>query len=471
MNRPSVDMSDSVTTPSTTFPNPAGDMRDTSNLGATKAANSQVRWANISNVFGSGAGRLTLIAGAIFLVIGGAVAYRTLNTTAKEKTTTVDVPQAQQVNENGKPISLEEAARRSQMDASLAADAANNNATYQAQLNPNAPTANGVIAIQPNAQFDVNGNLIQLSPEDQAKLAARQAIADGQPPPPTIQIGNGNRQQANPYPTQQNPSSANVSANNANNSQNGSNAYQTAIADRDKYETETRAAVLNKINEYLASNANPKSSYGFVSYAPKVTQASQTNGGSSATGTPTATTKPVLIKAGNILTAGLDSAANTDDGSQIIATIYGGEWDGARLIGSIEQGNDNIRFKFTTLAPQDGRPTMTINAIALRASDLSVGMAEIKNHHTFSRWTSLAASSLLSGYGQVASTIAGSTVTNGNTTTSTTQTPTDKQVIAGALGELGTNASAIAKQGFARPHTYSTPAGTTFALVFLSDAS
>ena len=76
----------------------------------------------------------------------------------------------------------------------------------------------------------------------------------------------------------------------------------------------------------------------------------------------------------------LDSEVNTDDGGDVIATIRGGSWDKAKVIGSVERGPNNIRLRFITLAPHDERPTMSINAVALREKDAKQGVAEHIDH-------------------------------------------------------------------------------------------
>ncbi|AYK20540.1 type IV secretion protein DotG (plasmid) [Aeromonas veronii] len=178
----------------------------------------------------------------------------------------------------------------------------------------------------------------------------------------------------------------------------------------------------------------------------------------------------LLIKTGNMMYATLDSEVNTDDGGDVLATIRGGKWDGAKIIGRVEQGPNNIRLKFSTMAPQDGRPTMRINAVALREEDAKQGVADDIDHHTFERYTSLAVASLLSGYGRAYSTPVGTTVISpGGTVSTTTTEPTNKQVIGMAVGEMGQAMAQEIRRGFNRPTTYSTPAQKGFGLFFMQD--
>ncbi len=181
------------------------------------------------------------------------------------------------------------------------------------------------------------------------------------------------------------------------------------------------------------------------------------------------TGKNVLIKTGNTLYATLDSEVNTDDGGVVLATVRGGEWAGSKLIGRVEQAPQNIRIVFSTLAPQDGRPTLSINALALRDTDLKQGVAETIETHLLSRYAALAASSLLGGAGKAFQGGVGSTVVTGSSTVTTRSEPSSSEIIGNAVGGLGDAFSGEVKSGFNRPTTYATPANKGFVLYFLQD--
>lgn len=181
------------------------------------------------------------------------------------------------------------------------------------------------------------------------------------------------------------------------------------------------------------------------------------------------TGKNVLIKTGNTLYATLDSEVNTDDGGVVLATVRGGEWAGSKLIGRVEQAPQNIRIVFSTLAPQDGRPTLSINALALRDTDLKQGVAETIETHLLSRYAALAASSLLGGAGKAFQGGVGTTVVTGSSTVTTRSEPSSSEIIGNAVGGLGDAFSGEVKSGFNRPTTYATPANKGFVLYFLQD--
>ncbi len=136
----------------------------------------------------------------------------------------------------------------------------------------------------------------------------------------------------------------------------------------------------------------------------------------------------------------------------------------------IKAGQENMTFSFSKLAPQDGRPTMSISAVALREEDAKQGMASTVDHHTLSRYTALAAASLLAGYGRAYSRPTGDTVVTGSGTVVTTNRRVNaREANASALGEVGQAFSQEVLRGFNRPTTFSTPASTGFALFFLED--
>lgn len=176
-----------------------------------------------------------------------------------------------------------------------------------------------------------------------------------------------------------------------------------------------------------------------------------------------------LIKTGSYLYAELEHEVNTDKGTEVIATVRGGEWDGSVLIGSVEMRQENIGVYFKTLAPQDNRPVVSIDAVAIRIKDASMGIAESINKHTLYRYSSLIFSSAIKGAGEVASRNTGTTVIQDGQVIQTNNKVTDREIIGGVMREVGSAASAEVAQGFNRPPTYKTPAGTGIAIFFMSD--
>jgi len=219
----------------------------------------------------------------------------------------------------------------------------------------------------------------------------------------------------------------------------------------------------NTVAAYSLPVAMSKQSSQVQTSDPHTNSAAETSARQGAQRTP-------IIRTGNVLYAETLSEINTDNGSDAMAVIRGGAWDGSKLIGRVENRPNNIGVKFTTLAPQDGRLAMNINAVALRTEDASQGVAEKVDHHTLERYIALGASSLLSGFGKAYLQTPGTAIiAPSGTTVTTTEEPSSKQVIATMVGELGTNASQEIQRGFNRPSTYITPAGQGIAVFFLDN--
>ena len=178
------------------------------------------------------------------------------------------------------------------------------------------------------------------------------------------------------------------------------------------------------------------------------------------------------IKAGTLLFAQLDTEIDTDDGGPVMATIYGGKLNGAKIMGQVQQANGNIRLAFNTVSPiEQNKPTFTVNAVALRTEDAKQGIATSINNHTLSRYTSLVFSSALSGISNAYANRQTGTVTqlNNGATVISQNSVSDRELIGQAVGQVGNNLSGEAMRGFSRPPTYKVARGTGLAVYFLSD--
>lgn len=435
---------------------------------------------NFQAVFGHGVGKLSLIAGVVAVIALIALGVNGLS--SKEKLAggepaKVDSPRAPQPQVSVGPVSESEAARRAQVSAKEAQDAQANGTSYQPGFDPNivanATTAN---ANGQSASFNVPG--VPTTPANPQ---------DGQ-----IRVGAG--QSANQQGANNRNTNSGQSANKANADAIAKEEARIqaeldkATAARDKYVSELRASVLKQVEGLMGASEGSKgftekSSFSSVSYYPTEKRTVDENGNvdinkanadkekdPNAIETVGNRDQKLLIKTGKIMYATLDSEINTDDGGDVLGTVQGGKWAGSKLIGKIEQGPNNIRARFTTLAPQDDRPTMRINAVALREEDAKQGIAETIDSHTGERYFALGAASLLSGYGRAYQQTAGTTVISpGGVVAQTTTEPSTKQVIGTSVGEMGSAIASEVRRGFNRPTTYATPANKGFGLFFLQD--
>lgn len=437
-----------------------------------KARKSDEMQRNLRAVFGSGVGKVSLIAAGLVVLALGALAYNGMSSknAPAGKASTVDVPNAPQPEVSIDPISPAEAERRAQRSSLEAEQAAERGMSYQPGFDPNIVQSTGRdLARGQSAQFNVPG----------------QPYNDGNQRPPEIYVGAG-QPPRDAVPVSQQAGAANAQSQEQER-RRLEEELKKAEEQRDKYVSELRSETLKSIKQLMGESESAKgfaekSSFSTVSYYPTERVASGMTGPAVRTAKddkdPNAieavgdTDRPLLIKTGTIMYATLDAEVNTDDGGDVLATIRGGKWNGAKLIGKIEQAPDNIRVKFTILAPpvNDPRPTMRISAVALREDDAKQGIAETKDHHTMERYFALGAASLLSGYGRAYQQTAGTTVISpSGVVAQTTTEPSTKQVIGSSVGEMGTAIAGEVRRGFNRPATYATPANKGFGLFFLQD--
>ncbi len=398
---------------------------------------------NFKSVFGQGIGRISLIGTGIVVFTLIALGVRNLTSTAPKRaddgSAYVEVPNAPDAPIGVSPISAQEAARRNDASAQEAAQAQQSGDSYQPAFMPNITTGQ-----ESTAPTDVFSNDNKLDPpKDMPVNVNTNAEAERK----LLEEARRRQEQA----------------------------LADATKARDEFVTKKRQLVLEELNTLMKDGAlNKLGSYSTFAYTIPVAAASAEGGTSAATtqgGQAEARQRRTpVIRTGNVLYAETSSEINTDDGTDAMAVIRGGVWDGSKLIGKIENKPNNIGLRFTTLAPQDGRPAMAINAIALRTEDASQGIAEDIDHHTLERYAALGFSSLLSGYGKAYSESAGtSVIAPSGTTVTTTEEPSSKRVLATTLGELGSNASQEIQRGFNRPTTYSTPANHGIAVYFMAD--
>lgn len=434
---------------------------------------SEVKIENLKRVFGSGAGRIFLVVAIIVIIVFISIAVRGLSgkeEIANSKNTGVDQPSTPVVSASNSPITSSEAKRQSDFDKQQAEKAAANGSTYQPPF-------------QTNIVQDNTTNL-RGQKSDQTSFFNEQQVKQ-------LKLGDTEASQPDTKVTDNAISTKNENNETDQNryqlsqeeKQRLQKRYDSEVKSRDSYVQSLRTLALKNMENFLGEGNNDAlnnyGKYTTVSYATPDNQLSKdVNTGtvaendrvSTGTNLKPSSTKKVMIKTGNTMYASLTSPVNTDDGLDVTATIYGGKWNKSVLIGKVVRTADNINLIFTTLAPQDERPTMKINAIAIRESDASRGMATDIDRHLLSKWGSLFVSSVMSGYAKPFQNIGQTTYSN-NTTTQTKNEPSNKEIFASTLGDIGQNASSEIKKGFDREDTYSTPNNTGFALFFLDDVS
>lgn len=199
----------------------------------------------------------------------------------------------------------------------------------------------------------------------------------------------------------------------------------------------------------------------------------------SAAGTTPKGGKQIIVKAGTILFAVLDTAINTDEPGPIMATVISGRFKGAKILGDIQLATvvganrpEKVVLNFNALSSDDYPQSLTIKAVAIDPDTARTALASNLDTHLLLRYGTLFASSLLTGYSK-AITSQGSVQTNtsGNTTTTTTPNLNSTKTILAAFGDVGKKFGEATATYFNTPNTIKVNAGTGFGLLILSDVT
>ncbi|HQY22475.1 MAG TPA: TrbI/VirB10 family protein, partial [Gammaproteobacteria bacterium] len=194
--------------------------------------------------------------------------------------------------------------------------------------------------------------------------------------------------------------------------------------------------------------------------------------GGNATGT-------VLIKAGTILFAVLDTAVNTDEPGPVMATIVQGEFQGAKIIGttqmSSQPGSDRpekVTLNFATMSTPSLPKSLPIQGVAIDTDTARTALASDVDHHYLLRYGTLFASSFMNGYAKVI-TSGGTVQTNSGTGATSTTTPklSGRKEVFAALGEVGKKFGDATSTYFSTPNTITVNAGTGIGLLILADVT
>ncbi len=246
------------------------------------------------------------------------------------------------------------------------------------------------------------------------------------------------------------------------------------IKSNEEIENKIKDIVGKQVDTIISSNPSGYSKVKYLATNASATELSPSTStpASSAGNTAKPPTKKLIFKAGDILYATLYTAINTDNGTNnVLAKLYGGEYNGATLIGKVEQNNKNISLNFTQLSPADrNKKAFAINAMAIRAQDANQGVAEHIDNHTIERYSYLFAASVLKAIGSVAKGNTNTVVVPGVTVIQTEENKDDLKTIGKrSAGELGTTMAGELGRNFNRPPTYSVPANQQIGVMFLSD--
>ena len=172
-----------------------------------------------------------------------------------------------------------------------------------------------------------------------------------------------------------------------------------------------------------------------------------------------------MALAGHISFAMLDIGVNSNEPSPIEATIEGGRFHGARLLGSFKREHQVVVMQFSIMT-FNGQ-SYPINAYAISAKNARVGMATTVNNHVLYRYGWLFAGAFLQGINQALQD-ANQTVVAGNGFALMTHQLNNGQILEQAAGNVGNVMVPIAENRFNTPPTVRVPAGTGMGILFMA---
>lgn len=428
--------------------------------------------ANLRQTFSQGPGLYALVASGIIIVVFLGLGWYGISSTRQtaanlEGGGVVDQPSVPDKDKaDSTAVSPEELKRQQQAAAEEAQRAIEQGSGYQTSFNPNI-AANGPAAGTDGASFDISGGEPAAKAASETGTAEHNETAEKQAEEERERIRLEEERKAAEEERQRLDAE-----------------YRQALEKRKQKTERDEAIVLAQIEKLQDGTRNTSSYSTTVSYLPTPggQQAALPAGGAvvgresgaySASGNVPAgnnTSCTPVFKTGNTAYAVLDYEVNTDVGTDAIATVVGGMYNGSKLIGGVSLGNGGLALKFTRLAPQDGRETLNIDAVAIPPGSSRSGVATSVNRHTVGRYASLIFSGALRGWGQAAGQRIGSaTQLNNGTTVVQTQEASNRQIAGSIAGEVGGELSSEIRQGFDRPPTYKIARGTGIALFFMND--
>jgi type IV secretory pathway VirB10-like protein len=187
-----------------------------------------------------------------------------------------------------------------------------------------------------------------------------------------------------------------------------------------------------------------------------------------------------LFKAGDVIYGVMDTSVNSDEPGPVLATVIEGPYRGAKVLGTITatpqpggQPPEKVTLNFSSINIPTRPASVPISAVAIDPETARTALATDVDHHYLLRYGTLFASSFLTGYAKVITSMGTTQTTAQNglaTTTITPQVSTRQQLFA-ALGQVGTAWGQATSSYFNIPPTITVEAGTGIGILFLADVN
>ncbi len=183
--------------------------------------------------------------------------------------------------------------------------------------------------------------------------------------------------------------------------------------------------------------------------------------------------QPVLIKAGDILFATINTAVNSDQaGTPVLATIITGKYREAKLLGSFQLADERLVVHFNLMTLPDQSQSLAIDAYAVDENTAQASLTGEVNHHYMLRYGSLFAAAFLQGFGSYFSDRNDDNVVCSKDSVICVNNQLNnsaKDAAFSGLGQVGTALSSSVQQQFSRPITVELARGTGLGVLFMRD--
>lgn len=266
--------------------------------------------------------------------------------------------------------------------------------------------------------------------------------------------------------------------------------FQTASTDAQQTSDQDRQALIQALMGTMSGQAQQLIS----SWQPPVMQVKEgalakaakedtgvrlTIGKDGATATEKAvqtTVAPVLIKAGAILFAVLDTEANSDfPESPIMATIVQGPFKGAKLLGKLSVSKsvagqmDKISLNFTIMNTESWPKSKTVTAFAIDPDTAKTVLATEVDYHYLQRFGAVMATSFVQGYADAIKSSGGQISQTGLSTTTANPALSPSNKLAVGVGKIGEILGDVTQNYVNIPPTVKISAGVGIGILFMSD--
>jgi intracellular multiplication protein IcmE len=189
-----------------------------------------------------------------------------------------------------------------------------------------------------------------------------------------------------------------------------------------------------------------------------------TGTGAGASGTKSTQASTTLALAGHISFAMLDIGVNSNDQGPIEASIEGGRFHGARLLGGFKREHQVVVLQFNIMT--FGGQSYPVKAYAISAKNAHVGMATSVNNHVLYRYGWLFGAAFLQGIDEALQS-SNSQMTVGNGFAVMTHQLNNGQILAQGVANIGNVITPIMANRFNMPPTVRVPASTGLGILFM----